>query len=344
MTRSDVPTRTGSAWDWQYQERNRPKAQDGIVTRNSISAAPKRETLGEFLIEARSRVSPADVGMPAGTRRRVRGLRREEVAALAHISVDYLVRVEQGRATGVSDAVLASLAQALRLNDDERAHLFNLAGSVPPRPGLIDSVVRPSTLRVLDRLVDLPVMVLDAKGDVLAWNTLSASLLGDFSAKPAPTRNILWQRFLGAEVRVSSGEEENERTAVESVANLRVVSARYPDDPGMQRLIEELLTKSPKFKELWEHSRPLERRSSTKMIRHPEVGTFELDCDSLHLPDTDQRMIVYSAAPGSPGAEALALLRVIGLQQIGGPDQPEASQAPVVPTSGHSASRGAKAQ
>ena len=153
--------------------------------------------------EARREVSPAEAGLPAGSRRRVTGLRREEVAQLASLSVDYIVRLEQGRGPRPSDAVLISLARALRLSDDERSHLFNLSGSAPPRPGQIDGVVRSSTLRVLERLVDLPVLVLDAKGDVLAWNAQATALLGDFSAWGPPTRNILWQRFLGHEPRVS---------------------------------------------------------------------------------------------------------------------------------------------
>lgn len=274
------------------------------------------ENLSDFLRQARTRVSPGDVGLPAGTRRRVAGLRREEVAHLANISVDYLIRLEQGRSAGVSDAVLAALARALQLSDDERAHLFYLAGSAPPRPGQIDGVIRASTFRVLERLVDLPAMVLDAKSDVLAWNPLATALLGDFSAWPPPTRNLVWQRFLGDQLRVSSAAEEGGRTAAESVASLRAVAARYPDDVGLRRLIDQLRSGSQPFVDLWDQSRPQERRSSTKTIRHPEFGSIELDCDSLHMPESDQRMIVYSAPPNSPAADALALLRVIGLQQL----------------------------
>lgn len=247
------------------------------------------------------------------------------MAQLASISVDYIVRLEQARGPRPSDAVLISLARALRLSDDERSHLFNLAGSAPPRPGQIDGVVRASTLRVLERLVDLPVLVLDAKGDVLAWNALATALLGDFSAWAPPTRNIMWQRFLGTEPRVSGTPEENERTAVESVANLRAVAARYPEDAGLKRLLNELHTRSPQFVQLWNEARPAERRSSSKTVRHPELGTITLDCDSLNLPDSDQRMIVYSAAPNTSAAEALALLRVVGLQRLSDPEHTAAT-------------------
>jgi transcriptional regulator with XRE-family HTH domain len=278
--------------------------------------------MASFLKEARARVSPAEVGLPAGIRRRVNGLRREEVAQLASISVDYVVRLEQGRGPRPSEPVLAALARALRLSDDERSHLFNLAGSAPPRPGQIDNVVRASTFRVLERLVDLPALVLDAKGDVLAWNAQATALLGDFSAWAPPARNIVWQRFLGGETRVSASREEDERTTAESVASLRAVAARYPEDAGLRRLLDELCAKSPRFVHLWNEARPADRRGSSKTVHHPELGLITLDCDSLHLPDTDQRMIVYSAAPNSPAADALALLRVVGLQKLSDTEQP----------------------
>jgi transcriptional regulator with XRE-family HTH domain len=275
-----------------------------------------RTELGTFLRQARARVAPSDVGLPAGQRRRVEGLRREEVAQLASVSVDHLTRLEQGRGSGVSEGVLISLARTLQLTDDERTHLFHLAGVSPPQAGRIDGVVRASTMRILERLGDLPVLVLDAKGDVLAWNDLAAALLGDFSAWPAPLRNIVWQRFLGTDRRVSAGGDEDERTATESVANLRAVAGRYPDDPGLRRLLDELLEKSERFAQMWAEARPAERRASRKSIRHPEVGEFTLECDSLQLLDTDQRLIIYSAAPNTPAAEALALLRVVGLQRL----------------------------
>jgi transcriptional regulator with XRE-family HTH domain len=278
-----------------------------------------RRALADALRAARGRLDPHDVGLPAGTRRRVPGLRREEVAQLAGLSVDYLTRLEQGRGPTPSDQVLGALARALRLTDDERDHLFHLAGSSPPRPGLIDGIVRPATLRLMDRLTDLPALVLDAKGDILTWNALAAALLGDFSAWPPPTRNIVWQRFLGDGGRVAQTPEEAARTAAEGVASLRAVAAKYPDDPGLRRLVAELQAKSPAFARLWEQGRVGERRSDTKTVDHPELGPIMLDCDLLLLPDTDQRLVVYSAAPGTPAAEALAVLRVVGIQSLASP-------------------------
>jgi transcriptional regulator with XRE-family HTH domain len=275
-----------------------------------------RPALADALRAARGRLQPHDVGLPAGTRRRVPGLRREEVAHLAGLSVDYLTRLEQGRGPTPSDQVLGALARALRLTDDERAHLFHLAGSAPPRPGLIDGVVRAATLRLMDRLTDLPALVLDAKGDILTWNTLAAALLGDFSAWPPPARNVVWQRFLGIGGRVAQGPGEAERTAAEAAADLRAVAAKYPGDPGLQRLLAELHARSPQFARLWEQGRVAERRNDTKTVDHPELGAITLDCDVLILPDTDQRLVVYSAAPGTPAAQALAVLRVVGIQSL----------------------------
>ena len=154
-----------------------------------------RTELGTALNTWRARLTPTDVGLPAGTRRRTPGLRREEVAQLAGMSVDYLTRLEQGRGPRPSASILTALARALRISVAERDHLFHLAGSAPPRPGRISDAVRPSLLRLMDRFTDLPAMLLNARADILAWNPLAAALLGDFSALPPAQRNLVWQRF-----------------------------------------------------------------------------------------------------------------------------------------------------
>jgi transcriptional regulator with XRE-family HTH domain len=273
-----------------------------------------RQELASVLRTARQRISPADVGLPAGPRRRVAGLRREEVAQLAGVSVDYVVRLEQARGPHPSAQVLGSLARALRLDGRERDQLFLLAGAAPPTPGQINSTVRPGVLRMLDRFTDLPALVLDAKSEILAWNLLAEALLGDISAWPS--RNIVWQRFLGEPGRVAMGEEEERLTAEQSVASLRAASARYPGDRGLRRLVRELRAGSERFDRLWREGRSSAWRSHTKTVVHPELGPLSLDCDTMLVPDDDQSMIVYSAAPGSRESSALALLRVMGAQQM----------------------------
>ncbi|MCW2759699.1 MAG: family transcriptional regulator, partial [Nocardioidaceae bacterium] len=275
-----------------------------------------RDELARVLHRARARLDPADVGLPAGGRRRVAGLRREEVATLAGISVDYVVRLEQGRGPHPSASVLGSLARALQLNDNERAELFALADVRLPSAGHVDVLVRASVHRLVDRLGDLPVLVISAKGDILAWNALAAALLGDWSAVPARERNIIWQRFLGSGGRVSQSADEKEKTQQQSVASLRAAMIRYPDDPDLARLVTELRTRSERFEELW-HDAPAEPwLSHTKTVEHPELGPITLDCESLTIPDSGQTVIVYSAEPGTPAFEQLALLRVVGTQRM----------------------------
>ncbi|WP_280492771.1 helix-turn-helix transcriptional regulator [Nocardia asiatica] len=276
-----------------------------------------RTELAALLRQARDRVRPGDAGLPAGARRQVPGLRREEVAQLAGVSVDYVVRLEQGRGPRPSTSVLAALARALRLNDEDRTLLFQFAGAALPQQGRIDMVVRPSVLRLLDRMADLPALVLSAKADVLAWNPMATALLGDLSAWPPAQRNIIWQRFLGTERgRVAMTPAEADNAASFSVACLRSARARYPDDPGLLRLVSELRSRSPRFEQLWAARRSGQWRSATKTIDHPDVGSLRLDCDTLLVPDTDQAVVVYSAAPGTREASALELLRVTGTQRF----------------------------
>ncbi|MBD5786453.1 helix-turn-helix domain-containing protein [Cellulosimicrobium terreum] len=279
-----------------------------------------RDELATTLRRARERLTPQDVGLPAGTRRRTPGLRREEVAQLAGVSVDYVVRLEQGRGSRPSAQVLGALTRALRLDDDERTAVFRLAGSEPPGPGEIDMAVRPSVQRLLDRLADLPTLVLSAKGDVLAWNAMSSALLGDWSELPDRERNIVRMRFLGCSVprrgQVAMTEDERAATSEQSVASLRAATARYPRDRALSALVDELRSASDDFERLWGERTAGHWSSHRKTIDHDTLGTLALDCDTLHVPDTDQMVVIYSAAPGTPEADALALLRVVGTERM----------------------------
>jgi transcriptional regulator with XRE-family HTH domain len=269
-----------------------------------------RMELARVVKAARARLAPEEVGLPSGPRRRVAGLRREEVAQLAGLSVEYVVRLEQGRGPQPSAQVLTALAQALRLERDERDQVFRLAGSFPPLSGRIEMSIRPSVLRLLERLSDLPALVLSAKGDVLAQNPMAGALLGDLMRWPDGQRNIVWQRFLGAGVtHVASTPEEDEAAAQQSVGLLRTALSRYPHDPDLRALIESLIDGSERFWSMWEEGRSTTSRSMRKTVEHPDLGTLTLDCDTLLLPDTDQSMIVYSAAPESRVAAALSSLR-----------------------------------
>jgi len=288
---------------------------------NGILENVDRSELGAALRTWRERLLPADVGLPAGVRRRTPGLRREEVAGLAGMSVDYLTRVEQGRGPRPSEAVLGGLARALRLTDPERDHLFDLAGAAPPVPGRIRSAVRPSVLRLMDRFTDLPALLLDSKTDILAWNPMAAALLGDLSALPPPQRNVARQGFLG-ESRVEVDLAGRDRLDRAIVSDLRRAAARYPNDPGLRRLVADLRAGSERFERLWTLRELDERHGDTKRIRHPELGLLALDCNVLHVQGDDQVLLVYSAAPGSREAEALALLSVVGLQQVGSGETP----------------------
>ncbi|WP_262703271.1 MULTISPECIES: helix-turn-helix transcriptional regulator [Streptomyces] len=276
-----------------------------------------RLELARVLKAARARVAPEEVGLAAGPRRRVAGLRREEVAQLAGLSVEYVVRLEQGRGPRPSAQVLTALTQALRLERDERDQVFRLAGSAPPLAGGIEMSLRPSVLRLLQRLADLPALVLSAKGDVLARTPMADALLGDLGRWPEGRRNIIWQRFLGSGyARVALDPEEDDASARQSVGLLRTALSRYPDDPELRALIEELIVGSERFWSIWEEGRSTVYRSTRKTIDHPDLGRLVLDCDTLLLPDTDQSMIVYSAAAGTREASALDALRVTGAERI----------------------------
>jgi transcriptional regulator with XRE-family HTH domain len=276
-----------------------------------------RTELARILKAARSRIAPEEVGLPAGRRRRVPGLRREEVAQLAGVSVDYVVRLEQGRGPRPSAQILMALTRALRLDTDVRDQVFLLAGSAPPRADRIEMCIRPSILRLLQRFTDLPAMIVSAKADILAQNAMADALLGDLSRWSHGPANIAWQRFLGTgDSRIALTPEEDDLTAWHSVGSLRNTLSRYPDDPDLRALIDDLLAGSERFRTMWEDGRTIAPRSMRKTIRHPELGTLTLDCDGLLLPDTGQSMIVYSAAAGSPEATALELLRVTGTERM----------------------------
>ena len=276
------------------------------------------DELAACLRSWRDRLQPADAGLPAGGTRRAPGLRREEVAHLAGVSVDYLARLEQGRATKPSASVLAPLARALRLSEEERAHLFRVSGHAEPDAGRMRRHVTPSMQRVMDRLADAPLLVIDAGWQIIAANPLANALLGDASGRGERERNVAWAHFTGAPSRVVRTAEESARFGDEIVADLHDALGRHPDDEPLRALIEDLRQESPRFAECWERRPVAQHGAARKTIAHPEVGAITLDCDVLTVGGSDLRLIVYTAPPGSPDAQALALLGAVGLQSFAG--------------------------
>jgi transcriptional regulator with XRE-family HTH domain len=287
-------------------------------------AAPRRNTwgvrsdeLGQSIRAWRDRLDPAEAGLSTGTRRRAPGLRREELASLAGVSVDYLSRLEQGRATNPSPQVLAALARALRLSDEERAHLYLVAGQAPPGEGTIDRHLTPGVQRMLDRLEEMAVTVYDATWEIVAWNRLGAALLGDLEALDGRERNLVWREFCGRPPsRFARDGEETGRFRQEIVSDLHAALGAYPEDERLAPLIADLRAGSEDFERYWARGEIAVRTASRKTIIHPEVGPITVDCDVLTVRKSNLRMIVYSCAPGSEDAEKLALVGVVGLQRM----------------------------
>ena len=256
--------------------------------------------------------------MPAGGRRRATGLRREELAGLAGISVDYLTRLEQGRAVSPSEQVVEALARALRLSDDEREHLFRLAGLVAPGVGVVPARLTASVQRLLDRLAHTPVCVNDAAWNLVVANGPYDALMGDTSAWQGLERNGVWRNLVGPGNRAVHTPAERAAFEEGLVATLRVTAGRYPSDRRLHRLIGELRSASPRFVDLWETAELPDAReqSRRKIVDHPDVGRITLDCDVLIVANDDLRITVYTAEPGSEDAEKLELAIVLGTQAL----------------------------
>jgi transcriptional regulator with XRE-family HTH domain len=266
----------------------------------------------------RDRLRPEAAGLPAGGHRRAAGLRREELALLAGISVDYVTRLEQGRAANPSPQVVEALARALRLSGTERAHLFRLAGLAPPGPETVPTYITPSVQRLLDRLSDTPVAVFDAAWTLLTANAPYAALMGDPSARRGNERNGVWWNFVGPGGPVRYTPEDRCAFEAALVADLRATAGRYPADRNLRRLIEELRANSARFAQLWDSGAVGRHEATRKTIDHPRVGPLTLDCDVLTVAGSDLRIMVYTAEPGTEDAGRLALLTVLGTQAFTG--------------------------
>ncbi|GAA3453683.1 helix-turn-helix domain-containing protein [Dactylosporangium matsuzakiense] len=270
----------------------------------------RRTELAEFLRSRRARIDPEAAGVPPyHGRRRVQGLRREEVAQLAGVSVDYYVRLEQGRAANVSAAVLDAVARALHLDADERAHLRRLTRPVrgvrrPASP----QRVRPQVRHLLAAMSDAAAYVVGRRTDVLAWNRLGGVLFTDLDALPVRQRNFARLMF-GDEAAGAAMFADWPAKARDLVAFLHVDAGRHPDDPALAELVGELSVHSARFRRLWADHPVHDKGHTTAVVRHPLTGPIELAYEALRLPDDpDQILVTYSAAPDSEAATALRLL------------------------------------
>jgi transcriptional regulator with XRE-family HTH domain len=265
------------------------------------------ETLGAFLKARRAALDPGDLGLPAGVnQRRVAGLRREELAQVAGISVDYYTRLEQDRARNVSDSILDALAQALRLNEDEEKYVRNLAAPKRKQARPKPQRVRPELQLLLD-VIAVPAFVFGRYLDVLAWNPLGGAVAFDFSAFPPGERNMPKMFFLGDRSRDLHPEWES--VAKELVANLRAEAGRYAGDARLAQIVGELSLQSPEFRRLWAGHSVQEKAHGVKVLNNPVVGELVLRYETLRLPDDpDQGLVTYTAEPGSSSERALGLL------------------------------------
>lgn len=271
-----------------------------------------RAEIGAFLRTRRARLGPGDVGLPAyGRHRRVPGLRREELAQLAGVSVAYLTRLEQGRGHNVSAEVLGALSRALRLTEAEHEHLTRLVKcprtnrNTSPPPD--QERVRPALREMLASLDGVPAYVTGWRSDLLAWNRTATAVFGDWDQLPPRERN--WARLLFLRPGFRSLFTDWETRAAATVSTLRLHSGCRPDDPGLRSLVDELASGSPDFRRLWSHHDISEHHHGTTTLQHPLVGTLTLSFETLQLPDgSDQTLTIHHAQRPSPAWENLRLL------------------------------------
>jgi len=264
--------------------------------------------LGVFLRHRRERLRPADVGLVPGPRRRVPGLRRDEVAVLADMSTDYYERIEQGRGPRPSPPMLGAICRALRLSLDERDHVYLLTALGYADPGL---------MCVLDAVAaTVPALICDDLHDVVAQNPLNVALLGPLAATGGRQSNFLWRWFTDPGLRGRYAADQHSSLGREYVADLRASAARRRGDAASQALVSGLTAASAEFRELWAQQEVAVRRTTRKVVQHPDVGRLELQCDVVLSVESGQRLVLFRAQPGTGTAERLDLLGTVGTQHL----------------------------
>ena len=275
-----------------------------------------QKDLADFLRRRREVLQPVDVGLPAGARRRTPGLRRHEVAQLAGMSPDYYIRLEQARSPQPSPQMLTALTRALRLNRDERDHLFHLAGHPAPPTFGADDHVSPGLLGLLDAFTALPAQVISDLGAVLVQNPMAVALLGEQTVFTGLARSFTYRWFTDPATRDLYPLQDQAHQARVQVADLRAAVALRPRDPLADKLVRTLRAASTEFAELWDRHDVAVRRSDSKRIVHPVVGVIDLDCEVLTTARQDQRLLLFTPRPGTDAVGQLELLRVIGQQDL----------------------------
>ncbi|WP_433727582.1 helix-turn-helix transcriptional regulator [Actinoplanes sp. CA-051413] len=270
-----------------------------------------RAGLAEYLRTRREALQPEDVGLPRGRRRRTRGLRREEVAVLSDMSIDYYSRLEQPRGPHPSEQILGALARGLRLSMEDRDHLFWLAGYTTPRR-TSDDHVNPGMMRIFDGLREAPARVMSPLGEALLQTPLAVTLFGDETNYTGPARSLHYRWFTSPETRLIYPEPDRAEQTRLIVADLHESYVRDGAASRAGDLVDALLGQSAQFAELWRQHPVAGRYCGPVRLVHPEVGLLELNCQRLIDPDLSQQLVVYTAEPGSESQEKLRLLNVIG--------------------------------
>jgi transcriptional regulator with XRE-family HTH domain len=274
-----------------------------------------RRSLADFLRRRREALQPSDVGLTVGPRRRAPGLRREEVAHLTGMSVDYYARLEQARSPQPSTQMLRALARTLRLSEDETDHLYRLSGHAAPDRTGSSMHVRPVLLRVIDQLDDCAAFVVSDLGVLLAQNQLSKLLQGDRTGLTGLEASMTWRWFADPSSRSMPVEDQPEASRVR-VADLRAAWSRRPHDADVRELIDALLATGEEFREIWERHEVGLRHPMTKRLVHPQVGVVEVDCETMATAEEGQSLVILGAAPGTETYGKLQLLKVLGEQSL----------------------------
>lgn len=277
-----------------------------------------RPQLADFLRRRREALQPEDVGLRRGTRRRTAGLRREEVAALCDMSVDYYSRLEQSRGPQPSEQMLAAIARGLRLTLDERDHLFRLGGHSAPARALRTEHVSPGTMRILDRLADTPAQVMTELGETLAQTPAARALFGDETRFEGHMRSVGYRWFVDPSARDVYPRDDHALHSRAFTADIRRAYAMHGASSRAGAIVTALLAESPEFAALWEEHEVGGGHAREKRVQHPDIGVMELQCQFLVDPEQGQTLLVLTAAPGSESAEMLQLLNVIGTQALSG--------------------------